>query len=414
MGADEVIRLYRWLSIPRIATIVVSIGSLGIFWMLHASAFDSRPALFAVIPAYVAASLAVWLLMRHKVKPLALLCGQLLIDLAGVTAGVLYTGGIRSPFILLFILVIISASIVSMRMLVAIVVMTAIIFEAISVAEHAGLFPALANSPLAYQQQDAITIVNFGLIIALIIFHSSYYVSRIREKEKDATQLKDEFLFRTVHDLRSPSTMIRFVVEKYKDQASAAANPEFKKDLDLVGAALGRMSRLIEDLMRMGAGERPEFEIGADALDLSAIVRSAASELGPAMVNKNVTFSYVPPAFAPMVTGDADKLKEVFSNLIDNAIKFNREGGTITVTQRREGKTLSTEIKDTGSGISPHALEKLFTAYFRGDIGMGVQGTGLGLFVTRKLVEKMHGKVEVRSKEGKGSTFTVFLPVAGA
>lgn len=411
-GDDDVVGMYKWLSIPRFAATIVSVSAIALFWAFGTVRFDPKPVLFMVVPAFLAASITVDRLIRRKVAPMLLLDLQLFIDLCGVTAGVLLTGGVRSPFVLLYILVIISASLVSVRTLIGIGVATAVLYEMMAVAEHARVGRLAEMTRLAYQQQDAVTIVIFGLIIGLIAFQSSYYVSRIREKDDEVLRLKDEFLFRTIHDLRSPSTVIRFTVEKYKGGEAAKNDPAFRKDLDLMSAALGRMSRLIEDLLQISRGAAPEFIVRADRLDLASIVSAAAAELAPVMDRTNVSFAYDLPAKPPMIIGDSDKLKEVFSNFLDNAVKYNRDGGSISIVHRHAGKYLVTDIADTGKGISRESLEKLFTPYFRGDADKDVPGTGLGLYITKKLLEKMGGKVEVSSTAGKGSTFSVLLPAA--
>lgn len=414
MSSDDVLVLYRWLSIPRYATLLVSGGAITAFWVLQSIDFDPRPVLFGLVPAFLVASFAIDHAIRRKVAPVLMLNLQILVDLIGVAFGVLLTGGILSPFVGLFILVIISASIISVRTLIAVGVLTAIIYEAMAVAEHAGIFPIIPGMSRGYQQQDVITIVIFGLIVALIAFQSSYYVSRIREKDEEVLKLKDEFMFRTIHDLRSPSTVIRFVLEKYKEVPAIRANAEASQDMEHVRNALGRMSNLIEDLLKLSAGARPEFAVKSEPVDVPAVISTVADGLAPIMEKKRVRFSQQVPPGLPNAKSDAEKLKEVFDNFIENAVKYNREGGTITVTYRVDGDGLVTEIADTGVGISEESLKKLFSPYFRGDASKEIQGTGLGLYMTRKLLERMGGTVAVRSVQGKGTTFSIRLPLATA
>lgn len=414
MSGDDVLVLYRWLSIPRIATLVVSGGAIAAFWVLQSIDFDPRPVLFGLIPGFVLVSIGIDRLVRRKVKPLLMLNLQILFDLIGVGFGVLLTGGVRSPFVGLFILVIISASLISVRTLVGIGVLTAIMYEAMAVAEHAGIYPVIPGMSRGYQQQDAITIVIFGLIVALIAFQSSYYVSRIREKDEEVIKLKDDFMFRTIHDLRSPSTVIRLVVDKYKDHPVLRANAEAQQDIGHVRSSLARMSNLIEDLLKLSAGARPEFGMKREPVDVPSVIDAVATGLSPVMEKKGVRFSQQAPSDLPKVASDGEKLKEAFDNFIENAVKYNRQDGTITVTYRVEGPMLVTDIADTGVGISENSMKKLFSPYFRGDAGKDIQGTGLGLYMTRKLLERLDGSVEVRSEQGKGTTFSIRLPIVTA
>ncbi|HTM68837.1 MAG TPA: HAMP domain-containing sensor histidine kinase [Candidatus Binatia bacterium] len=414
-SAEEVAGVHRWLGMPRVAAMLYGFLAVLGSWALGYVAFDPRPFFFFVVPEYVLGTLLISRLMGRKVRPMLLLHLQLILDLAAVTCAVAYTGGVRSPFVLLFLLVVVSASLVSVRSLLGIGIATALIYETMSVAGRAGLVPALRSSPFPYQLQDALTLGVLGLIVALIAFQSSYYLSKIREKDEEVLKLKDEFMFRTIHDLRSPSAVIRFILKKYETKyGETFPNGEgsgYGSDIKLVGGALGRMTVLIEDLLKLAAGERPEFKVRSDKLDLRPVIEGAAQELGPLMGKKGIAFSYVPEGAAP-VLGDADKLREVFGNFLDNAVKYNKEGGSIAVRHRVEGSFLATEIEDTGVGISTANMEKLFTPYFRGDAGKQVPGTGLGLYLTRKLLEKMRGSVAARSERGRGSVFTVYLPLA--
>lgn len=409
---DDVLVLYRWLSIPRIATLVVSGVAISAFWLLQSIDFDPRPVLFGLIPAFIGVSYVIDRLIRRKFMPLLMLNLQVLTDLIGVAFGVLLTGGVRSPFVGLFILVIISASLISVRTLIGVGVLTALLYEAMAIVEHAGLNPIIPGMSRGYQQQDVITIVIFGLIVALIAFQSSYYVSRIREKDEEVLKLKDEFMFRTIHDLRSPSTVIRFILEKYKDVPAIRANAEATQDMEHVRNALGRMSNLIEDLLKLSVGVSPGFTVKAEPVDVPAVIAAVAGDLASIMEKKGVSFSQQVPPGLPKAKSDTEKLKEAFDNFIENAVKYNREGGTIAVTYRGDGDMLVTEIADTGVGISEASMKKLFSPYFRGDASKEIQGTGLGLYMTRKLLERLGGSVDVRSEQGKGTTFSIRLPLA--
>jgi signal transduction histidine kinase len=408
MDADDIVSLHRWLSIPRVAASVVGLAAIIGYWYFQPSVFDPRPFFYFLIPEYVLTSMLLSRLIIRKVRQTALLNLQIVLDLAAVTFVVAYTGGVKSPFVLLFLLVIISASLLSGRALVGVGVAAAVIYETMSVAEHAGLFPLIRRATFSYQQQDAVTLVVIGLIAALIAFQSTYFLSRIREKDEEILKLKDEFIFRTVHDLRSPSTVIRFIAAKY----GAAPDRELRKDIGRVNAALDRMSLLIDDLLKMATGSRPDFVVHADRVDLSSIIRSASEELAPAMENRRVRFTYAPSESLPQVIGDVEKFKEIFSNLLDNAVKYNREGGSIAVTHGHDGHSLATSVTDTGVGISIENQKKLFAPFFRGDVGIDVRGTGLGLYMTKKLIEKMRGRIEVSSAPGVGTTFTVYFPIA--
>lgn len=115
----------------------------------------------------------------------------------------------------------------------------------------------------------------------------------------------------------------------------------------------------------------------------------------------------------PQVLADPERLKEIMVNLIGNAIKYTLGSGTITIAHEVKDNKLITKIKDTGMGISPENQKKLFEKYFRieDDKTKDIQGTGLGLFIVKQIIEKMNGRIWVESEEGKGSTFSFALSV---
>jgi signal transduction histidine kinase len=412
-SAEDLIALYDWLSIPRFLTVAVAGGAVYAFWLAGAIDFDPAPILFVLIPTFVAASATSSLLIR-KLRRFGrpILYGQLGLDVAAITVGVLLTGASRSPFIPLYLLVVISAGLVSVWATAVLGAIASLLYVSMVLGDRAGIFPLLPRMSYGFERDAAFSVIVFVLIIALIAFQSWFYVRSIRRKDEQLLALKDEFLFRTIHDLRAPSTVIKLVLAKLgEDPKLFAAYPDAKSDVALMNGALERMTGLIEDLLKIGRGEQAAFAVERKPVDLPAVIGRIVAESGPAAAERRVTVSYDGGAAVPAL-GDASLLQQVFANFIDNAIKYNVEGGSVRVDHAAEGGRLLTRISDTGIGISPESLRKLFSPYFRGDVGREIQGTGLGLYMTKKLVEKMDGSIDVVSSKGKGSTFTVVLPLA--
>lgn len=147
-------------------------------------------------------------------------------------------------------------------------------------------------------------------------------------------------------------------------------------------------------------------------MTLPNIIRGVIKELTPAAGRKMVKIEYAPPQDLSQVFAHPERLKEIFSNFIDNAIRYNKDGGAVTIMHKVEADFVKTIVKDTGVGISAENLSKLYTPYFRVDGRQQVQGTGLGLFIVKKFVEEAGGSIVVDSKVGEGTTFSIFLPVA--
>jgi len=144
------------------------------------------------------------------------------------------------------------------------------------------------------------------------------------------------------------------------------------------------------------------------------VLRSGVEFVGPQVKESGLVLETNIPADLPTMQGVQEEMERLFTNLISNAIKYNRPGGRIRVEAASDGGYLRTSVSDTGIGIPEEALPHLFEAFYRVNSPKtrGITGTGLGLSVVRKIAEAHNGRVEVQSREGEGSTFTVHIPLA--
>ena len=244
-----------------------------------------------------------------------------------------------------------------------------------------------------------------GKVVGAII------VFRDITKEREADKIREEVMFQTVHDLRAPATAIKLAAESSRDAEFLSHNPEIlKESIGLIQEANARMLGLINSLLESARNEAGKVK--HVRVVLSNIIQGAVKEFTPVATRKSIKIEYASSQDLPQVFANAERLKEIFSNLIDNAIKYNKDGGTVTITHQEEKGFIKTLIKDTGIGISEENLSKLFTPYFRVDTGQPIQGTGLGLFIVKKFVEEIGGHIAVDSKIGQGATFIISLPAA--
>ncbi len=236
-------------------------------------------------------------------------------------------------------------------------------------------------------------------------------VFRDTSKEYEAEKAKEEVIFQTVHDLRAPANAIKLAAENSQDAEFLSHNPEkLKESLGLIQEANTRMLSLVNSLLD-SARSKTGIAKG-ERVTLPNIIRGVIKELTPAAGRKMVKIEYAPPQDLSQVFAHPERLKEIFSNFIDNAIRYNKDGGAVTIMHKVEADFVKTIVKDTGVGISAENLSKLYTPYFRVDGRQQVQGTGLGLFIVKKFVEEAGGSIVVDSKVGEGTTFSIFLPVA--
>jgi len=236
-----------------------------------------------------------------------------------------------------------------------------------------------------------------------------------QEKEllqaKEVARLKDEFVFLAAHELRTPINVIRgFLALAH----GAKRLPKgLREDLDSISQASEQLNKLIADLLEVARSESGTLRVNVTENDLVPVLKSVVEELTPLAKEKNVRITVSTDERVPVVC-DRDKLKEILMNLISNALKYNRPGGSVGVSSYREpGRGLAlTEVRDTGYGIPERMQDKIFQKFFRAKAKgtEEVLGTGLGLFIVKMLLEKMNGSIGFSSKEGEGSIFTFTLP----
>ncbi len=212
------------------------------------------------------------------------------------------------------------------------------------------------------------------------------------------------------HELRTPVAVLKAQVESALKGNCAA--PEYREALEACGRAADRMASLIESLLalaRADADERPR----SAPVALDSVVREGAELLRPAAAAANVELRCSTEPVS--VVGDARLLSEVLANLVTNGLQYNRPEGRVDVTLLRENGDAVLSVRDTGIGIPPEALPHVFERFYRVDPARSRAhgGSGLGLSIARWIVEAHKGTIEVSSRPGAGSTFTVRLPASG-
>jgi two-component system, sensor histidine kinase and response regulator len=226
---------------------------------------------------------------------------------------------------------------------------------------------------------------------------------------EQANQAKSEFLYRVSHEIRTPLNAILGFTELLDTTYLAA---EDKKFVDLIASAGQHLLQLINDLLDIGRIEEGELTLVLEPVPLADMFQETTELVHPLASERGITLTSGPTAQGLHVLADRQRLKQVLINLASNAIKYNRDAGSVTLDCRkgRRGR-LRLEITDTGGGIAPENLKRLFVPFDRlgAEQLQGIQGTGLGLALSRRLVAAMGGAIGVESELGKGSTFWVEL-----
>jgi len=244
---------------------------------------------------------------------------------------------------------------------------------------------------------------------------------RLREAERarlvaeEATRAKDEFLSRMSHELRTPLNGILGFAQVLLADPADPLSAEQRKRVEHIGTAGWHLLAMINDLLDLSRIEAGTVRLSLEPLALDHLMRETVAMVSSAAARQGVAIRVDIDPDADRVQADATRLKQVLANLLSNAIKYNARGGTVTVVARRHGQDeIVTTVSDTGHGMSPLQLAELFQPFNRLGRDSGpVQGTGIGLVVTKRLVELMNGRIDVSSEEGHGSAFAVTLAAAG-
>jgi PAS domain S-box-containing protein len=233
-------------------------------------------------------------------------------------------------------------------------------------------------------------------------------------KEDALEAMKLDFVSMAAHELRTPLTSIRGYLSVFMEENSKNLNSEQNMLLGRINTAAQQLMALIENLLSVSKIERGVFGVSVQPLDWVTDVKEVVEVFKDRAEEKKQTLEFIPPTEAiPTIQADKLRINEVLSNLLANAIAYTPERGQISVSIESKDNFVTTHIKDNGVGIPPEALPHLFTKFFRisGKLEQGSKGTGLGLYISKSVVDMHKGKIWVDSILGHGSTFSFSIPI---
>lgn len=233
-------------------------------------------------------------------------------------------------------------------------------------------------------------------------------INKLREIDK----VKSEFMAITSHNLRTPLTIINGYIESI-DLLNTVE--ELKKAMTRIGTSAARLEGFAEDVLTISRFELGERDSNKDIISINDFITKLAPETKATAEMHELTFESNISTTASINIGKP-YLRSAVLNLIDNAVKFTDPGGRISLNVSQDAQTVHIAISDTGTGISKEEVGKLFTKFHRGTsvTQYNYEGTGIGLYVCKIIVEEAGGTITVETAEGKGSTFTIHLPIAKA
>ncbi len=232
-------------------------------------------------------------------------------------------------------------------------------------------------------------------------------------REKELEEMKLDFVSMAAHELRTPLTSVRGYLSVLMDELRKKITPEQLSFLDKAFISSTQLAALVENLLSVARIERGALQIQTQPTDWEEIVEETYNNFLPQAKERQVELKLVKPTKKlPLVNVDKFRIGEVVSNLVGNALNYTPSGGRVELSTEITPTEVVTHVKDTGQGIPAAAIPKLFTKFFRvsGVLEQGSKGTGLGLYISKAVVDMHKGRIWVESEVGKGSDFSFSVP----
>jgi signal transduction histidine kinase len=398
------------------------------FYAAARGVIPDSPAWMVLVGAKLVTNTLSWATLRSATLRLPFASLNITADLLVMTAIVYLTGGPSSPLLpVYFIEVAVMALLTNLGLTIVTILASFILFAimcgliqagalplVLTPAERAGrLNPAYVATVVAAY---AVCTLAPGAYIALI-------VQRLRDKEAalerhardlvQAAREKSQFMVNVTHELRTPLHGILGLTDLLREGVYGPVTDPQKDGFAGIETSAKSLLELIDSLLLLARSEASKLEVVRAPVSLGEIVSSVAATGRWMRGRKELTLEVTVAPDLPEVSTDRAKVAQILVNLLANAIKFTPEGGHVAIDARREGAAVAIAVRDTGIGIPEAELPRIFEEFHQvdGSASRRYGGAGLGLALARRLARALQGDVSVESAEGKGSTFTVTLPI---
>ena len=233
------------------------------------------------------------------------------------------------------------------------------------------------------------------------------------EQLKRATELKSRFLAYMSHEFRTPVNAIRSIARLLSDRVDGPLTSEQAKQVDFIQSMATEIAEMVDDLLDLAKIEARRVEISPAWFEMVDLFSALRGMFKSVLINPGVTLVFEEPVDLPKLYTDDRKLSQILRNFIANALKFTTHGEVRVSARRQDDQTIRFSVLDTGIGIEPKFHAAVFDDFSQVDspVQKRLRGTGLGLSLSKQLAEILGGRVELDSELGKGSTFSVILPL---
>jgi signal transduction histidine kinase len=263
-----------------------------------------------------------------------------------------------------------------------------------------------------YDSAEMLIVAECSVVIVVLIVGNS--VISLVEQMIRVNKMKSEFVSIVSHQLRTPLSAIRWETElllsKFRKES---VNTKQRRSIENIDSLSGKMTKLINDLLDVARIDQGRLIIKKMPVNIVTIIEETIAGAQPIMKNRNITVVYKDNKKIPFVFGDPEKLRMVIENLFNNSIKYVINHGKIEIKLARKGDFMVFSIKDNGVGIPLEQHGRVFDKFFRSDnvVKYQTEGTGLGLYISKNIIEQLNGKIWFDSVEGLGSIFSFSVPV---
>jgi signal transduction histidine kinase len=250
------------------------------------------------------------------------------------------------------------------------------------------------------------------VIIFLLLFRHFRFVeyARLLVKQREINQTMSNFLSVATHELKAPATIIKGYISNTLEDETYQLPQSVKDQLNIALSQTDRLNNLVKDLLNVSHIEQGKVEYTITDFNVADVINPIIKNYQMIAAEKNIqVISNIEPAI--YMRADSGRTQEIFTNLIDNAVKYS-QNGTITIAQASSDNYIAISVRDTGIGIDPEHKKQLFQRFYRvrNEKTKDISGTGLGLWIVKQYIESMGGKIELNSMENVGSEFIVYLP----
>ncbi|MFH1671333.1 MAG: HAMP domain-containing sensor histidine kinase [Candidatus Portnoybacteria bacterium] len=251
------------------------------------------------------------------------------------------------------------------------------------------------------------------ILVAMILFVLGTMLSKNFEKLAEANRMKSEFISIVSHQLRSPLTNFKWVIGLLLSGRIEGMSGKQLEYIKILKENSTRMTELVSDLLTVSRIEQGRLVVNVEKISLEEVIREMVHGMEVFAEASNVKIHFKIEKNMPMIASDLSQIKLIIENLLDNAIRYSKEKGKVEIEVKRKKNYVYFGVKDSGVGIPAADQKYIFQKFFRSANALRhkTEGSGLGLYITKSIVERLGGKINFNSQEGEGSTFWALLPI---